>query len=101
MTIYRSGPDGKMRTFADVAEVEAFKLACREAEPPLLRAMLRHRSDIHRLQELVEQALTQRYGRKAALTDIRTRLSGLWTEMSDEIEAARRDVPYPEGDIER
>ena len=89
MTIYISGPDGKTLTFASDAELDAYRRAQREAEPPLLRCLRKHRSEVFHLRELAQAALAQRRGRTAALAAIELHLCSLNHAMVDDIQAAR------------
>jgi hypothetical protein len=72
MTIYIVGPDGKPLAFASDAELNAYRRALREAEPPLLRCLRQRREDIIDLLKLAQRALAQRRGRTAAVSDIET-----------------------------
>jgi len=87
--IFIAGPDGKPLAFASEAEVQAYRRAQREAEPPLLQCLRKHRHAVAALQKQAEHALKQRGGRSAALADIEYRLRGLINAMADDIQAAR------------
>jgi hypothetical protein len=91
MTIYIAGPDGKPLAFASDAEVNAYHRALREAEPPLLRCLRQHHTDVCHLHELAQRALAQRRGRTAVVSDIEYRLGRLRTLIADDIKAAERD----------
>lgn len=90
---YIDGPDGKPLTFASDAEVDAYRRALREAEPPLLQCLRQHRNKVLTLHQRVQDALAQPHGRGRgdALYDIETGLRFLNYAMVDDITAAERD----------
>ena len=85
--IYIAGPDGKPMAFANEAEVEAYRRARREAEPPLLRCLRKHHAKAIALEARAQHALEQRRGRTAALDDIKNGLRSLMIAMGDDIAA--------------
>jgi hypothetical protein len=91
MTIFISGPDGKPMAFATDAKAEAYRRAQRGTEPVLLQRLRKHCNEVLRLHEQAADALRQRRGRTAALTDIARRLNTLNHAMGDDIRAAERE----------
>jgi hypothetical protein len=92
VTIYIAGPDGRPIAFESEAEIDAYRRAQREAEPPLLQCLRRHRRTIEALQQQAETAITQRRGRAAALAAIECELRGLANVMADDIQTARKQI---------
>jgi hypothetical protein len=89
--IYISGPDGKPMAFANETDVEAYRRALREAEPPLLRCLRKHHAKAIALEAKVQHALEQRRGRTAALDDIKSGLRSLILAMGADIEAGQHE----------
>jgi hypothetical protein len=96
MTIYIGGPDGKPLALPSDAELEAYRRALRDAEPPLLKCLRKHCRTVGVLQQQAKHALKQRRGRSAALADIECSLRALIYRMAEDIQAAERDVPVPD-----
>ena len=69
-----TGPDGGPLAFATHKEADAYR-ALREAEPPLLKFLRRHRAEVLHLCRLAHDALAQPHGCgcSAALEDIERR----------------------------
>ena len=88
-----TGPDGGPLTLATHQETDAYR-ALREAEPPLLKFLRRHRAEVLHLCRLAHDALAQPHGRGcgAALEDIERRLSSLNYEMVEDIYLAELDA---------
>jgi hypothetical protein len=99
--IYAAGPDGQPMAFANEAELEAYRRARREAEPPLLRCLRKHRAEVGRLEEQAKYALEQRRDRSGALAAIQTRLHSLLIAMGDDIVAAARETARQEREPKR
>jgi len=92
--IYIAGPDGKPMEFASEADLESYRRAQRDAEPPLLQCLRKHHSEVQRLRQLANDAtLAPRgRGRGDALNEIARRLAWLNYAMVDDIEAATREI---------
>jgi hypothetical protein len=92
--IYIAGPDGKSIAFASDAEADAYRRAQREAEPPLLKCLRKHRSEVFRLHERAEDALRQRRGkgRGAAPAELESRLRDLSHAIAEDVRAAEREA---------
>ena len=88
---YIAGPDGTPLAFANEAELEAYRRARREAEPPLLRCLRKHHAEVARLNARASHALEQRRGRSAALDEINDRLRSLLLAMGEDIAAAAQE----------
>jgi hypothetical protein len=88
-----TGPDGGPLTLATHQETDAYR-ALREAEPPLLKFLRRHRAEVLHLCRLAHDALAQPHGRgcSAALEDIERRLSNLNCAMTEDIYLAELDA---------
>jgi len=88
-----TGPDGGPLTLATHQETDAYR-AQREAEPPLLKFLRRHRAEVLHLCNLAHDALAQPHGRgcSAALEDIERRLSSLNCAMGENIYLAELDA---------
>jgi hypothetical protein len=86
-----TGPDGG--PLATHQEADAYR-ALREAEPPLLKCLRRHRAEVLHLCNLAHDALAQPHGRgcSAALEDIERRLNSLNHEMVEDIYLAELDA---------
>jgi hypothetical protein len=91
MTIYIAGPDGEPLAFANEAEVDAYRRARREAEPPWLRRLRQRHADVCRLYDKARYAGMERSGPKAAFPDIECGLRDLCSAMKDDIKAAERN----------
>ena len=88
-----TGPDGGPLTLATHQETDAYR-ALREAEPPLLKFLRRHRAEVLHLCRLAHDALAQPHGCgcSAALEDIERRLSSLNYAMVEDIYLAELDA---------
>jgi hypothetical protein len=93
MAIDITGPDGEPLAFATHQEADAYR-ALREAEPPLLKFLRRHRAEVLRLCGLAHDALAQPHGRgcSAALEAIERRLNSLNSAMVEDIYLAELDA---------
>jgi len=88
-----TGPDGGPLAFATHKEADAYR-ALREAEPPLLKFLRRHRAEVLHLCNLAHDALAQPHGRgcSAALEAIERRLNSLNYAMVEDINLAELDA---------
>ena len=88
-----TGPDGGPLAFATHEEADAYRVL-REAEPPLLKCLRRHRAEVLHLCRLAHDALAQPRGRgcSAALEDIERRLNSLNYAMVEDINLAELDA---------
>ena len=88
-----TGPDGGPLAFATHKEADVYR-ALREAEPPLLKFLRRHRAEVLHLCRLAHDALAQPHGCgcSAALEDIERRLSSLNYAMVEDIYLAELDA---------
>ena len=88
-----TGPDGGPLAFATHKEADAYR-ALREAEPPLLKFLRRHRAEVLHLCNLAHDALAQPHGRgcSAALEAIECRLNSLNYAMVEDINLAELDA---------
>ena len=88
-----TGPDGGPLTFATHQETDAYR-ALREAEPPLLKFLRRHRAEVLHLCRLAHDALAQPHGRgcSTVLEAIERRLNSLNYAMVEDIYLAELDA---------
>jgi hypothetical protein len=86
-----TGPDGGPLAFATHKEADVYR-ALREAEPPLLKCLRRHRAEVLHLCNLAHDALAQPHGCSAALEAIERRLNSLNYAMAEDINLAELDA---------
>jgi hypothetical protein len=92
VTILSSWPDGNTRTFADDAELKAWRTAILAAETPLERGLRECRDELIKLNRLAKEAQLKRDGRREALQQIASRLNGLIERIAPAYEQTRREL---------